>query len=57
MMADDPDTYYITDHYLNYEWMLVRLSRLRADALPDLLAMACRAVRPTSAARKKRKRP
>src|SRR5580704_10368997 len=37
MMADEPDTYYITDHYLNYPWILVRLSRVHPDALRDLL--------------------
>ena len=37
LMAADPETYYITDHYLNYEWILVRLSRVHADALRDLL--------------------
>ena len=42
LMAHDPETYYITDHYLNYEWILVRLSRVHADALRDLLRGACR---------------
>jgi hypothetical protein len=37
MMAADPDTYYITDHYLSYECVLVRLSRVHPDALRDLL--------------------
>lgn len=42
LMADDPETYYITDHYLNYEWILVRLSRVRPAALRDLLRGAWR---------------
>jgi hypothetical protein len=42
LMAHDPNTYYITDHYLNYEWILVRLSRVDPDALRDLLRGACR---------------
>lgn len=42
LMAHDPETYYITDHYLNYEWILVRLSRAHPDALRDLLRGACR---------------
>ncbi|MBZ5535539.1 MAG: MmcQ/YjbR family DNA-binding protein [Acidobacteriia bacterium] len=42
MMAADPETYYITDHYLNYPWMLVRLSRVHPDALEDLVRMAWR---------------
>ena len=42
LMAADPDTYYITDHYLNHPWILVRLSRVHRDALHDLLSMARR---------------
>jgi hypothetical protein len=42
LMAADPETYYITDHYLNYPWMLVRLSRIHPDALSDILRMAWR---------------
>ena len=42
MMAADPETYYITDHYLNYPWVLVRLSRMHSDALRDLLKRAAR---------------
>ncbi len=42
MMAADPETYYITDHYLEYPWVLVRLSRVRLDALRDLLNRALR---------------
>ena len=46
MMAADPETYYITDHYRNYEYMLVRLSKLLPEALPDLLQIAYRAAIP-----------
>lgn len=42
MMAAEPDTYYITDHYLKYPGVLVRLSRVHADALRDLLGRAWR---------------
>jgi hypothetical protein len=42
LIAEDPKTYYITDHYLNYEWVLVRLSRARPDALRDLIHGAWR---------------
>ena len=40
MMEEDPETYYITDHYLNYEWVLARLARVEPDAMADLLRMA-----------------
>lgn len=35
-----PDVYYLTDHYVNYPSVLVRLSRIQPDALRDLLGMA-----------------
>jgi len=37
LMAADPETYFITDHYRNYSWVLVRLSKLHPDALHELL--------------------
>jgi hypothetical protein len=37
LMADDPEAYFITDHYLNYPWVLVRLSKVTHDALRELL--------------------
>ena len=43
MMAADPETYYITDHYRNYPWILVRLARVHSDALRDLIRMAWQA--------------
>jgi hypothetical protein len=36
-MQADPKAFYITDHYLPYPWMLVRLSAVRRDDLDDLL--------------------
>ena len=42
MIATEPDTYYLKDHYVNYPVVLVRLSRVHADALRDLLLMAWR---------------
>jgi len=36
-MQADPKAFYITDHYLAYPWMLVRLSAVRRDDLADLL--------------------
>jgi hypothetical protein len=37
LIAADPETYFITDHYLKYPWILVRLSRAKPDAMQDLL--------------------
>ena len=42
MMAAEPETYYITDHYLRYPWVLVRLSRVHPHALRDLFSRAWR---------------
>jgi hypothetical protein len=44
LMAAEPDVYYVTDHYLNYPTVLVRLSRIDQDSLRDLLTMAWRFV-------------
>ena len=44
LIEDDPDTYYLKEHYLNYPCVLVRLSRVGADALRDLIAGAHRFV-------------
>ena len=41
LLAAEPDTYYITEHYEGYPSVLVRLSRIHPDALRDLLRMAC----------------
>jgi hypothetical protein len=40
LLAADPDVYYVTDHYLNYSAVLVRLSRVTPEVLRDLLGMA-----------------
>jgi hypothetical protein len=44
LMEGAPDVYYVTDHYVNYPCVLVRLSRIDVDALRDLLGMAWRFV-------------
>jgi hypothetical protein len=37
-----PETFYITEHYRNYPWMLVRLSTVSPDDLSDLIEEAWR---------------
>jgi hypothetical protein len=44
LIEDDPRTYYLKAHYLNYPCVLVRLSRVHIDALRDLIAGAHRFV-------------
>jgi len=51
LMAADPATYFITDHYRDFPWVLVSLANVRADALPDLLNIAYR-----EASREKKRR-
>ena len=41
-MRADPKTFHITDHYLNYPWMLVRLSTVALDDLRELIEDAWR---------------
>ena len=40
LLAAAPDVYYVTDHYVGYSAVLVRLSRVNPDVLRDLLRMA-----------------
>jgi hypothetical protein len=42
LMEEDPATYYLTDHYVDYPCVLVRLSRISPEALRDLLLGAHR---------------
>lgn len=51
LLAAAPDVYYLTDHYLGYEAVLVRLSRIDPGVLRDLLGMAHKFVTRKSAAR------
>jgi hypothetical protein len=53
LIEDDPDTYYLKDHYVGYPCVLVRLSRVHPDALRDLVVGAHRYV---SEKKKKKKR-
>ena len=48
MMASDPQTYFITEHYAEHPYILVSLARVRADALPDLLNLAYHAASPAT---------
>jgi hypothetical protein len=44
LLSEAPDTYYLTDHYVDYPIVLVRLARVQRDALGDLLRLAHRFV-------------
>jgi hypothetical protein len=40
LLAEAPEVYYITDHYVNYASVLVRLSQVTPGVLRDLLGMS-----------------
>jgi len=44
LIAEWPDVYYVTDHYVGYPSVLVRLRRIKSEALKDLVAAAYRYV-------------
>ena len=44
LMESDPDSYYLTDHYVNYPVVLVRLSRIDVKGLRELLGASWRFV-------------
>jgi hypothetical protein len=44
LLAEAPETYYLTEHYVNYPVVLVRLSRIQSGQLRDLLGSAWRFV-------------
>lgn len=56
LLADAPDTYYVTDYYRPHPVVLVRLSRIDRDALRDLLSMSRRLTLPKAARAKRQRR-
>jgi hypothetical protein len=59
LLAAAPDVYYVTDHYVGHNSVLVRLARVTPGVLRDLLGMAhkfvTRNAAPRPPARKRRK--
>ena len=56
LLAEAPDVYYLTYHYVDYNAVLVRLARVNPAALRDLLGMAYKFVT-RKAARPPARRP
>jgi hypothetical protein len=54
LITADPRVYYVTDHYVNYPTVLVRLTRIDRNSLKDLLGMAWRFVSSKTKTRKQR---
>ena len=59
LIEAEPRVYYVTDHYVNYPTILVRLDEIDRSSLEDLLGMAWRFVtsktRPKTARRRKQR--
>jgi hypothetical protein len=51
LIADDPETYYTTDHYREYPYVLVRLAAVDPNVLPELRQIAHRAASPVKRAK------
>jgi hypothetical protein len=56
LLAEAPDVYYLTDHYLGYPSVLVRLSHVTSDVLRDLLGIAYKFVTSKTASRSRGRR-
>lgn len=54
LMQSDPHAFYITDHYRDYPWVLVRLAAVGISAFPNLLERAWRLVAPKQLASQRR---
>jgi hypothetical protein len=52
LIEEDPETYYLTDHYVGYPCVLVRLSRVSPEALGDLIRGAHRYISEKTPARR-----
>ncbi|HXK01557.1 MAG TPA: MmcQ/YjbR family DNA-binding protein [Verrucomicrobiae bacterium] len=57
LLAEAPDVYYVTDHYVGYPAVLVRLHKIKPDALRDLLAGALQFVQGEMRKQRARKAP
>jgi len=57
LMKIDPETFYITNHYLNYPAMLVRISTVQSDDLRKLITESWRRSAPAKLVAAYDKRP
>jgi hypothetical protein len=57
LLAEAPEIYYLTDHYVGYPSVLVRLSKIRHDALKGLLAGAMQVAMARGKTKRRRKVP
>lgn len=57
VIEEDPATYYLTDHYVGYPCVLVRLSRVSPDAPRDLIRGAHRFISASTTSARRSARP
>lgn len=55
LLGGAPDVFYLTDHYLKYPWILVRLSQIDEPFLRELIAEAWRLSAPARLAKERKK--
>lgn len=48
LLQSDPKVFFITDHYRDYPWILVRFASVESRALPELIERAWRLLAPKS---------
>ena len=51
LLQTDPESFFLTDHYVGYPWILVRLDRISAESLVDVVRRGWRLVAPASLVR------
>ena len=56
LIDEKPETYYLTEHYVNYPCVLVRLAQVRQDELRDLVLMGWRFMSTRKMEKRKQKR-
>jgi hypothetical protein len=57
LMAEEPEVYFITDHYREYPWVLVSLEHVKAEALREMVNIAYGLARTNKKAGTKAKGP
>jgi hypothetical protein len=57
LMQSGPEVFFITDHYRDYPWVLVRFATVEPGALPELIERAWRLVAPKTLLAKRQNNP
>ena len=57
LIAEDPQTYFVIDHYLDYPYVMVNLAKAHPDAMRDLLGGAWKLAGDEAKARGTRRKP